>query len=65
MRVMGCMGATAVTSEFDMGVGQAPQKVKRYTLSSAFPPHNNDVDPFGRVQVSVGIVDRREACRLR
>jgi len=54
------MGATAVTSELDMAEGQVPKKVKCHILSSAFLAASKNIRCFGRVPVSVGIVDGRE-----
>jgi len=53
---------TAVTSEFDMGAGQVPKKVKRGILSSTFSVASKDTRCFGRAPGSVGIVDRKEGC---
>jgi uncharacterized secreted protein with C-terminal beta-propeller domain len=49
-----------VISEFDMGEGQVPKKVKRHILSSAFSAATNDIHCFGPTPVSVGIVGREE-----
>jgi len=53
-------GATAMASESNMSEGQVPKEVKRHTLLSVFSAASNDVHCFGRVPVSVGIVDRKE-----
>jgi len=51
---------TAVTSEFNMGDGQVPKRIKRRILSSAFSAATNDIYCSGYVPVRVGIVGRRE-----
>jgi hypothetical protein len=53
------MGAAAVISESNMGEGQVPIKVKRHAVLSAFPAASKSIRCFGRLPVSVGIVDRK------
>jgi hypothetical protein len=55
------MGATAVTSESNMGEGQVSKEVRR-GIRSLFSTLGKDIDCFGREPVSVGIVDREEGC---
>jgi len=50
------MGATAVTSESNMGEGQVPKKVKRHILSTAFPVANKNIHDFGQGPASAGKV---------
>jgi hypothetical protein len=49
---------TVVTSESNMGKGQVPKRVKHSILPLVFSVAVNDIHCFGRVPMSVGIVDR-------
>ena len=52
------MGATAVISEFDMGVGQVPKEGRR-GIPSLFSIASKDVHDLGRGPASVDIVSRK------
>jgi hypothetical protein len=52
------MGATAVTSESNMGEGQVRNKVSRHIY--VFSTATNDIRRFGRRPVSAGILGRKE-----
>jgi hypothetical protein len=52
------MGATAVTSESNMGEGQVRNKVSRHIY--VFSTATNDIHRFGWAPASAGIVGRKE-----
>ena len=60
VEVTSSTGTTAVTSESKMGEGQAPEKVKGYTLSSASSNASDGIRNCARGPASVATVGGKE-----